>query len=117
MVPQFLQTHRKVIAAAMVLAGFVAALAIAFTAAPPPDNPLGYRPEDTKRYLRELEVYGGKINILASDIREWFVSLWHGKTLAVTVAVLSIAAALVFLLVSTPLPPSTGDGPDAQTPG
>ena len=117
MVPQFVQTRRKVIAAAIVLAGFIVALIIALTAAPPPDNPLGYRPEDTKRYLRDLEVYGGKINILASNLREWFVGLWHGKTLAVTVAVLSIAAALVFLLVSTPLPPPTGDGPDAHTPG
>jgi hypothetical protein len=99
----FLQARRKVVAAAIALAGLMAAVVIYLTATPPPDNPLGYRPEDSKQYLRELELYGGKANVLVSEFRQWFEGLWHGKALAVTVAVLSVLLALTFLFASTPL--------------
>ena len=102
---RFLSVRRKPIAAAIVLVGFLAALAIYFTANPPSDNPLGYRPEDTKQYLRQMEMYGGKANVLASEFQQWFDSLWHGKRLAVTVAVLSVLLALGFLAVTLPPPP------------
>jgi hypothetical protein len=99
-----LQARRSFVAAGILLAGFAAALAIYLTATPPPDNPLGYRPEDSKRYLREMEVYGGKANVLASEFRQWFDGLWHGRSLAFTVACLSVLLALAFLIASTPLP-------------
>jgi hypothetical protein len=99
-----LQARRTLVAAGIVLAGFAAALAIYLTAAPSPDNPLGYRPEDSKRYLREMAVYGGTANVLASEFRQWFEGLWHGKSLAFTVVFLSVLLALAFLIASTPLP-------------
>jgi hypothetical protein len=43
-------------------------------------------PEYSKQYLRALELYGGQANVLAYEIREWFVGLWHGKSLAYIVA-------------------------------
>jgi hypothetical protein len=63
------------------------------TAAPPPQNPLGYDPFASKKYLRELEMYGGKINIIAVEFRQWFVSLWRGKRLAYTIALLTVLLA------------------------
>jgi hypothetical protein len=99
-----LRAWRKFIAGAILFAGTAAALAIYLTATPPPENPLGYRPEDTKQYLRQMEVYGGKANVLASELREWFVGLWHGKTFAFTVLVISVLLALGFLIATTPLP-------------
>ena len=91
---------------AILILGFAAAVVIYLTAAPPPGNPLGYDPMDTKKYLRDLELYGGKANVLAAQFKDWFVSLWHGKRLAFTVAVLAVIAALAFAFFSTPLPPA-----------
>jgi hypothetical protein len=87
------------------LAGLGSALVIYLTATPTPANPLGYEPEDSKQYLRQMEVYGGKTNVLASEFRQWFDSLWHGRRLAVTTVCLTFVFLLFFLVGSTPLPP------------
>jgi hypothetical protein len=100
-----LQPRRRLIAIAILLAGLGSALMIYLTAAPAPANPFGYEPEDSKRYLREMELYGGKVNVLASEFRQWFDSLWHGQRLAVTVVCLTLVLLLFFLIASTPLPP------------
>ncbi len=116
-VPRFrnvLQARRKAIAAGIVLAGFLAGLVIWVTATISPEGPLG-RPEDSKRYLREMEVYGGKANLMAGEIREWLDGLWHGRRLGVTVAALSLLAAGAFLFAFTPLPPA--DGPAGEKDG
>ena len=60
------------------------------TASPPTHQPLGYDPFASKKYLRELELYGGKINILAVELHQWLASLWRGKALAYTIAVLTL---------------------------
>ena len=103
------QARSRAITRAILVLGFAAAVVIYLTAQPPPGNALGYDPLDTKRYLHDLEVYGGKANVLAAQFRDWFDSLWHGKTLAFTVAVLTMMAAFVFKFFATPLPPA----PDA----
>ena len=89
---------------AILVLGFAAAVVIYLTAQPPPGNPLGYDPLDTKKYLHDLEVYGGKANVLAAEFREWFGGLWHGKQLAFTVAVITVIAAFAFKFFATPLP-------------
>jgi len=103
--------RRRLIAVAILLAGLGSALVIYFTATPAAPNPLGYEPEDTKRYLREMEVYGGKANVLASEFRKWFESLWQGRQLAVTVVCLTLLLLFFFLFASTPLPPEDGTSP------
>jgi hypothetical protein len=55
------------------------------------------RPEDSKKYLRDLELYGGKANVLATELRLWLVECFQGKTLAFTIAFLTILVSLVFL--------------------
>jgi hypothetical protein len=90
---------------AILFLGFAAAVVIYLTAQPPPENPLGYDPLDTKKYLHDLEVYGGKANVIAAQFREWFNGLWHGKQLAFTVAVITAIAACAFKFFATPLPP------------
>lgn len=42
-------------------------------------------PEDSKSYLRGLELYGGKANVLVDEFRRWFGGLWQGKSLAIIV--------------------------------
>lgn len=90
---------------AILIIGFATAIVIFLTAQPPSENPLGYDPLDTKKYLHDLEVYGGKANLLAVEFREWFDSLWHGKQLAFTVAVITVITVLVFRFLARPLPP------------
>ena len=84
--------------AAILILGFAAAIIIYFTASPVPENPLGYDPLQNKAYRHELEVFGGRANVLAAEFRDWFAGLWHGKTLAYTVAVLTALAAYGFRL-------------------
>jgi hypothetical protein len=98
---------------AILVLGFAVAIVIFLTAQPPAANPLGYDPLDTKRYLHDLEVYGGKANVLAAEFRDWFDSLWHGRRLAFTVAALSVIAAFAFKFFATPLP----SDPDAAGAG
>ena len=100
-----LQARRRLIATVILVAGFGSALLIYVTATIAPANPLGYEPEDSRRYLREMEVYGGSANVLAAEIRTWIESLFHGKRLALTVVFLTLLVLLFFLVASTPLPP------------
>ncbi len=100
-----LHARRRLIATAILVAGFGSALLIYVTATIAPANPLGYEPEDSRRYLREMEVYGGSANVLAAEIRKWIESLFHGKRLALTVVFLTLLVLLFFLVASTPLPP------------
>jgi hypothetical protein len=82
--------------------GLVASAVIYWKAALPGPNPLGYDPEDTKQYLRQMQVYGGTANLLASEIRLWFESLWHGTRLAYTVAFLTFFSAGAYWLFTRP---------------
>lgn len=89
---------------AILIIGFVAAIVIYLTAQTPPGNPLGYDPLDTKKYLHDLELYGGTANVLAAEFRDWFDSLWHGERLAFTVAVITVIAVFGFRFFATRLP-------------
>ena len=46
-------------------------------------------------FLRELELFGGKGNILAAEFREWFVGLWQGKHLSYTIACITVIISIV----------------------
>jgi hypothetical protein len=98
---------------AILLAGFAGAAMIYTLNAGPGagDGAL----ERTKLYRHDLEVYGGRANVLADDFREWWSGLWHGRQLAFTVAVLTVLAALAWRFVATPVPPAAED-PVGRTP-
>ena len=101
---------------AILAVGFAIAAAIFVSARAAPGNPLGYEPEDTKKYVHDLELYGGKANVLAEQIRHWIGSLWHGRRLAATVACLTIVAAGIFAFATAPLPPDEDEGDEAIEP-
>jgi len=94
----------KRIVALILILGFGASIAIYIRAEPGSANPTGYEPEESKRDLRDMEMYGGNANLLASDFRHWFASLWHGRRLAFTAAFLTVALALMILFFGVPLP-------------
>ncbi|HXO19873.1 MAG TPA: hypothetical protein VOA87_08105 [Thermoanaerobaculia bacterium] len=94
--------------------GVVAGLAIYIAASqrPPADDEL----PETKAYLRQLEMYGGQANVLATEIREGFAGLWHGKPLGVTVAVLGVLLCAGLRFVAEPRPPEDNEPPAPPPP-
>jgi hypothetical protein len=105
----------RILGHTVLIAGAFAALVIYRTAAPPPESPLG-DPEDSKQYLREMQMYGGEANVLAYEIRQGFDSLWHGRRLALTVAVLALLLAAGCRLAAGLLPHFEDSDP-ADPPG
>lgn len=107
----------------ILLAGLGGATLIYLTATDDSSDALGYefvggnvyptQPDDSKRYIHDLDLYGGKAAVLADDLDRWFASLWHGRQLAYTLAILSIGLALAFFLLaghlSTPSSPVQTD--------
>jgi len=87
-----------------------------------PDNPLGYNPLETKKYVHDLELYGGKANVMAAEFREWFAGLWYGRNLAYTTAVISVlltgVVRLAYALREPPEEPVPGaPSPSPNRPG
>jgi hypothetical protein len=66
--------------------------------------PQAIAPNQSKAYVRDLQRYGGKMAIVFDDINRWFAGLWHGKSLALTVAFLSVLVsfALYFIALFVP---------------
>lgn len=97
----------RLITGSILAVGLGSAVALYLTAQSRPANPLGYEPEDTKKYLRQLELVGGKANVVASEFRRWFEELWQGRSLAFTIAVLTLLLAFGFWFFATHLGPET----------
>ena len=83
-------------AAAILIVGLASAIWIYLNAASSARDALGYTPEESKQYLRAMELYIGKENVLAAELRQWFEGLWHGTRLAYTVACATVLLAGVF---------------------
>jgi hypothetical protein len=96
------------IAAAILALGLCAAAAVFVLAAPEPDEDYAgvyvLSIQNSKKYQLELQRIGGKSAVLAAEFSEWFDSLWHGRRLAATIAVLSVVASGVCWLFGK-LPP------------
>ena len=105
----------RVVTGAILLAGALAALVIFVVNGTPEEG--DFRLERSRQVVHDMEVYGGRANVLADDFREWFASLWRGRTLAGTVAVLTVLTTLVYRFFAMPLPDAPGDaGPKRNPP-
>jgi hypothetical protein len=90
------RTCLNLISAIILVVGLGSAILIYQRAGNDPYGALGYEvvdgttypimPENSKLYRHNLEVYGGKFNVIMDDFRRWFVELWHGKSLALIIA-------------------------------
>ena len=90
----------KLISVIILLVGLVSAILIYQRAGNYAPTVLGYEqgngsvypmnPEDYKQYSRDMELYGGKENVLLDELTQWFAGLWHGKSLAFIVACTTI---------------------------
>jgi hypothetical protein len=85
----------------ILLVGLGSAIAIYMTSQDESDDNLEYQivgdkmypAVPNKMYRRNLEVIGGKGLVLADDVTRWFNELWHGRSFAITIAILSIITA------------------------
>jgi hypothetical protein len=104
------QTRLYLITAVILLIGLGSAVFLYQTAENDSDSVLGYeivngqaypiRPEDSKMYRHDLELYGGKYNVIADEFTRWFAGLWHGKSLAFTVACITVFLSVGFMVVA-----------------
>ena len=104
-----LQTRLYLVSAIILLVGLCSSIWIYLTAENS-KNFFGYEiaggnaylsvPENSKKYIHDLTLYGGKAAVLADEFNRWFVGLWHGKSLAFTVAFITIFIALGFFFVA-----------------
>ena len=100
-----LRRRLRVYGAAILGAGLISA-AIAYRLAKPDDERLlEAQLNNTKRYEYQMEVMGGKANILAAEMKDWFGGLWRGRGLARTLAFLSVGGSLACFYVAHRLDP------------
>ncbi|WP_059412279.1 hypothetical protein [Cupriavidus basilensis] len=87
--------------AAILAAGWTAAVLVYLNAARAETSPdLLYGPGWQRQYDFQLERIGGKAAVLAAEFSQWFGGLWHGRQLAVTLAILATVAALLCFAVA-----------------
>ena len=101
-----LPTYLNLISAIILVVGLGSATLIYQRAGNDPYGALGYEvvdghiypimPEDSKMYSHNLELYGGKLNVIMDDFRRWFAGLWHGKSLAVIIGCTTIIISFGF---------------------
>lgn len=102
-----LKTGLHIITAIVLLAGLGSAVLIYLTAENESEENYGYEllaPGNSKRYIHDLELYGGKANVLADKLTNWFTGLWHGRSLAFTVAFITIFISCWLFVVARQLP-------------
>lgn len=83
---------------------------IYLTATEGPEGVLGYEiidgtaypvmPQDSKMYRHDLELYGGKANVIANEFTRWFEGLWHGRSLAFVTAGFTVITSLGLFIVA-----------------
>jgi protein-S-isoprenylcysteine O-methyltransferase Ste14 len=88
-----LQIRLYVASVVILVAGLIGATIIYATAPEPDSAELVYGIANNPQYVAELQQIGGTAEVVMAEFHQWFDSLWHGKTLACTVAFLCAAAA------------------------
>ncbi len=53
-----------------------------------------------KKYVHDLQLYGGSAAVLSDQFMRWFNGLWHGTQLAYTVAIITIALSFVLFVIA-----------------
>ena len=109
----------------ILVAGLCGAMLIYLLAEDIPDGSLGYvivngtvyplATRDSKKYQRELQRFGGKAAVLFDDFNHWFAELWQGKTLAKTIAWISVLVSLgIYLFANSLAPDARSDSQHAR---
>ena len=94
---------------AILIVGLVAAALIYVFASEDRDLEVAAEIAGGRMYQHNLELMGGKLGVLLADVDDWFASLWHGKRLAGTIAVLAIVAGAACFWIASLMTPNGTD--------
>jgi len=121
------QKRLRIIGAVILFTGLVSAAAVYLIAEREAANAVGYEfidgqayaisPETSKRYIHDLQMYGGTAAVMADEFNRWFNGLWQGTSLAYTIAFLSTITALGFFFVASRAGEHEGDDSEENSPG
>jgi hypothetical protein len=95
-----LQTRLYLGSAVIMLVGLGAAAVVYLAAGDVPVGVPDFDPEGSKKSLRNLEMYGGTANVLVAEFMTWFGGLWHGQSLAYTIATITVVISCVLFYVA-----------------
>lgn len=108
------QPRLYLISAVILLVGLSASIWIYLTAETDTKSVLGYElsggnaylitPENSRKYVHDLKRMGGNAAVYADEFNRWFIGLWHGKSLAVTVGCIAIIISLGIFLIARTMP-------------
>ena len=93
------QTRLYLTSVIILLIGMGSAVLIYMLASDSPESLLNMELESSKMYLHDLELYGGKANILTNEFKRWFIELWVGESLAYTIGCIAIVLSYGFFHV------------------
>lgn len=118
-----LRTSLYILSALILLVGAAGAIIIYRSALNDSSSDTGYQviggfiypgpEESSKRYTHDLQLYGGNAAVLADGFMRWFTGLWHGTSLAYTVACIALFLSFVVFVVANNVPygvPSVKNG-------
>lgn len=104
--PQPLQARLYAWGTGVLLAGLLAAELVYFLS---PDDEAGADAAAAiargRMYQHNVELVGGKGALLAQRFGEWFATLWHGRPLAYTIAVIGLGIAAACFVAARLLAP------------
>lgn len=114
----------KFIGAVVLLAGMGIASGVYINAGGGTHGAIGYEiidgkaypvmPEDSKAYNRDLRLYGGESAVFADELKRWWVGLWHGKSLAYTIAFITVSVSSAIFLAASGILAGESKGPDDE---
>ncbi len=117
-----LRTYLYITSAVILLVGFVSAVLIYLAAMNDSTGDSSYEIVGgfmypgggayNKKYVHDLQVYGGNAAMLADRFMRWFNGLWHGTSLAYTVVCIAFLLSFVVFVVANNL--TTRSAPDVR---
>ncbi len=69
-------------------------------------------PDDSKNYLRTVELYGGRTAVILDRFNRWLIGVGQGKWDAYLLAMLTIAVAFGFYFAANHLPNGVNENQD-----
>jgi len=95
--------------AGILVIGLVAAALIYVFASEDRDFEVAAEIAGGRMYQHNLELMGGKLGVVLADVDDWLASLWRGKRLAVTIAVLAIVTGAGCFWIASLMAPNGAD--------
>jgi hypothetical protein len=95
----------------ILVVGLISAALIYFLAPDDPNGDAARQIASGRAYDYNIERIGGTAAVYTARFNQWLGSLWHGKSLAYTVAVVAVVVALLCFLLARMIAVRSPSGP------